>query len=65
MQTDTDWKLEKTFVKKGASIGSSVTILCGITIGENAIVGAGSVVTKNVSADTIVAGNPAKVIQKS
>lgn len=65
MQTDSDWKLEKTFVKKGASIGSSVTILCGITIGENAIVGAGSVVTKNVSADTIVAGNPAKVIQKS
>ncbi len=65
MQTDSDWKLEKTFVKKGASIGSSVTILCGITIGENAIVGAGSVVTKNVSADTVVAGNPAKVIQKS
>ena len=65
MQTDSDWKLEKTFVKKGASIGSSVTILCGITIGENAIVGAGSVVTKSVSADTIVAGNPAKVIQKS
>ena len=65
MQTDSDWKLEKTFVKKGASIGSSVTILCGITIGENAVVGAGSVVTKNVSADTIVAGNPAKVIRKS
>ncbi len=65
MQSDSDWKLEKTFVKKGASIGSSVTILCGITIGENAIVGAGSVVTKSVSADTIVAGNPAKVIQKS
>lgn len=65
MQSDSDWKLEKTFVKKGASIGSSVTILCGITIGENAIVGAGSVVTKNVSADTVVAGNPAKVIQKS
>jgi acetyltransferase-like isoleucine patch superfamily enzyme len=64
MQTDSDWKLEKTFVKKGASIGSSVTILCGITIGENAVVGAGSVVTKNVPADTVVAGNPAKVIQK-
>ena len=65
MQTDSDWKLEKTFVKKGASIGSSVTILCGITIGENAIVGAGSVVTKSVSANTVVAGNPAKEIQKS
>ncbi len=64
MQTDSDWKLEKTFVKKGASIGSSVTILCGITIGENAVVGSGSVVTKNVPADTVVAGNPAKVIQK-
>ncbi|MBN8569577.1 MAG: N-acetyltransferase [Ignavibacteria bacterium] len=64
MQTDSDWKLEKTFVKKGASIGSSATILCGITIGENAVVGAGSVVTKNVPADTVVAGNPAKVIQK-
>lgn len=62
MQTDSDWKLEKTFIKKGASIGSSVTILCGITIGENAVVGAGSVVTKNVSANTVVAGNPAKVI---
>lgn len=65
IQTDSDWKLEKTFVKKGASIGSSVTILCGITIGENAVVGAGSVVTKNVSANTVVAGNPAKVIRKS
>ncbi|MFO0358903.1 MAG: acyltransferase, partial [Flavobacteriales bacterium] len=49
---------------KGASLGSSVTILCGITIGENAIVGAGSVVTKDVPANTIVAGNPAKILKK-
>lgn len=64
MQTDADWKLEETFVKKGASIGSSVTILCGITIGEGAIVGAGSVVTRNVAPHTIVAGNPAKLFKK-
>ncbi len=65
MQTDTDWNLEETIVEEGASIGSSVTILCGITIGRNAIVGAGSVVTKNVAPHTIVAGNPAKLIKKT
>lgn len=65
MQTETDWKVVETVVKKGASIGSSATILCGVTIGENAIVGAGSVVTKNVPASTIVAGVPAKVIKKN
>ncbi len=59
-QKDGDWKMEKTVVKKGASIGSNATILCGIEIGENAIVGAGSVVTKSVPANTIVKGNPAK-----
>ena len=64
MQSEQDWKLEETFIKKGASIGSSVTILCGVTIGENSIVGAGSVVTKNVKPNTIVAGNPAKVLKK-
>ena len=64
LQTDDDWLMETTIVKKGASIGSSVTILCGISIGENAIVGAGSVVTKNVEANQIVAGNPAKKIKK-
>lgn len=64
MKNDNDWKLEKTLVKKGASIGSSVTILCGVTVGENATIGAGSVVTKNVSANSIVAGNPAKVIKR-
>lgn len=65
VQTDADWKLEETFIKKNASIGSSVTILCGITVGDGAIVGAGSVVTKNVLPNTIVAGNPAKLIKKT
>ncbi|MEY4273478.1 MAG: hypothetical protein RL638_426 [Bacteroidota bacterium] len=64
IQTDADWKLETTIVKKGASIGSSVTILCGVTIGEGALVGAGSVVTKDVPANTVVVGNPAKQIKK-
>ncbi len=64
LQTETDWKVEPTLVKKGASIGSGSTILANITIGENAIIGAGSVVTKDVPADTIVAGNPARVKRK-
>ena len=64
MQTDEDWKLEETFVKNGASIGSSSTIMCGITIGENSIVGAGAVVTKDVPPNSVVAGVPAKVIKK-
>jgi acetyltransferase-like isoleucine patch superfamily enzyme len=64
IQTDADWTLETTLIKKGASIGSSVTILCGITVGEGALVGAGSVVTKDVAPHTIVAGNPAKQIKK-
>jgi len=62
-QTDADWNLIETFVKKGASIGSGATILCGITIGENALVGAGATVVKDVPANTIVAGNPAKIIK--
>ena len=64
LQTDDDWNCVPTVVKKNASIGSSATLLSGITIGENAIVGAGSVVTKDVPPNTIVAGNPAKVIRK-
>lgn len=63
LQTEEDWKVEHTVVKKGASIGSGATILSNITIGENAIVGAGSVVTKDVPANAIVAGNPAKVLR--
>jgi acetyltransferase-like isoleucine patch superfamily enzyme len=63
LQTEEDWKVEQTVVKKGASIGSGSTILSKVVIGENAIIGAGSVVTKDVPANTIVAGNPAKVLR--
>jgi len=63
LQTEKDWKVEPTLVKKGASIGSGATILSNLTIGENAIVGAGSVVTRDVPANTIVAGNPARVLR--
>ena len=64
LQTEADWTCIPTLVKHGASIGSNATILCGVTIGERAIVGAGSVVTHDVSEGTIVAGNPARVISK-
>lgn len=63
LQTEIDWKVVPTVVKKGASIGTGSTILCGLTIGENAIVGAGSVVTKDVPANAVVAGVPARVIR--
>ena len=63
LQTEANWKVIPTVVRKGASIGSNATILCGITIGKNAIVGAGSVVVKDVPDNTIVAGNPAKVLR--
>ena len=65
MQTEDDWVCIPTYIRRGASIGSSATILCGITIGKNAIVGAGSVVTKDVPANTIVAGNPARIMRKN
>jgi acetyltransferase-like isoleucine patch superfamily enzyme len=63
LQTEADWTCIPTLVKQGASIGSGVTLLCGITIGENSLIGAGSVVTKDVPPFTVVAGNPARVIK--
>jgi len=63
LQTETDWKCVRTLVKRGASIGSGATLLCGITIGENAMIGAGSVVTKDVPAGATVAGNPARIMR--
>lgn len=64
LQTEADWAVEKTLVKRGASIGSGATILAKVTIGEGAIVGAGAVVTRDVPPRTVVAGNPAKVLRK-
>jgi acetyltransferase-like isoleucine patch superfamily enzyme len=64
LQTEADWKVERTVIKQGASIGTGATILANVTVGENAIVGAGSVVTKDVPANSIVAGNPAKMFRK-
>jgi acetyltransferase-like isoleucine patch superfamily enzyme len=64
LQTEADWQVVSTVVKTRASLGSNATILCGITIGEGAVVGAGSVVTKDVAPNTVVAGNPARVLQK-
>ena len=63
LQTEADWKVERTVIKRGASIGSGATILSNTTIGEDAIVGAGSVVTKDVPPNSIVAGNPARVLR--
>jgi len=63
LQTEADWKVEKTVVKRGASIGTGSTILPNISIGENAIVGAGSVITRDVPANAVVAGNPARVLR--
>ena len=64
LQTEDDWKVVPTLIKKGASIGTGSTIMCGITIGENAVVGAGSMVLGDVAPDTVVAGNPARLIRK-
>ena len=65
LQTEADWSVVPTRVKRGASIGTSATILCGVTIGENAIIGAGSVVTKDVPDNAIVAGVPARIVNKA
>jgi UDP-2-acetamido-3-amino-2,3-dideoxy-glucuronate N-acetyltransferase len=65
LQTEADWACVKTLVKRGASIGSGATLLGGVTVGENALVGAGSVVTKDVPPGAVVAGNPARVVKSS
>jgi acetyltransferase-like isoleucine patch superfamily enzyme len=65
LQSETDWNCQRTLIKQGASIGSGATLLGGITVGENAIVGAGSVVTKDVPANAIVGGNPAKILDNA
>ena len=62
-QTEEDWKLEPTLVRRGASVGSNATVLCGVEIGERAVVGAGAVVTRSVPAGAVVAGNPARIIR--
>ena len=64
LQTEADWAVVETRIKSGASIGTSSTILCGVVVGENAIVGAGSVVTRDVPANAVVAGNPARIMRK-
>jgi len=64
LQSEEDWKVVPTLVKQGASIGTSATILCGVTIGENVIVGAGSVITKDIPDNVVVAGNPARVLRR-
>jgi len=63
LQTEADWQVVPTIIRRGASIGSNATILCGVTVGEGAIVGAGSVVTRDVAPFTVVAGNPARVLR--
>jgi len=65
LQTDADWKVEPTRVKRGAMIGTGSTVLCGVTIGERAVVGAGSVVTRDVPAGAVVAGNPARPLARA
>jgi len=65
LKSNEDWKLEKTHIKKLASIGTNATIMCGVTIGENSLIGAGSVVTKNIPDNEIWVGNPAKFLRKN
>ncbi|HAF07907.1 MAG: acyltransferase [bacterium] len=64
LQTESDWKVEKTLIKKGASIGTNSVILSNVTVGENSIIGAGSVVTKDIPANVIAAGNPCRILRK-
>ena len=64
LQTEKDWRVEPTVIKRGASIGSGATILCNVTIGEFAVIGAGSVVTKDIPAHAVVAGNPARMLRR-
>jgi len=64
LQNESEWKCVPTYIEKGASIGSNATILCGIRVGENAIVGAGAVVTNDVPDNTVVVGNPAKILKR-
>lgn len=64
LQTEADWQVVRTVIKRGASIGTSCTILCGVTVGEFAIVGAGSVVTRDIPANSVVAGNPARILRE-
>jgi UDP-2-acetamido-3-amino-2,3-dideoxy-glucuronate N-acetyltransferase len=64
LQSEDDWQIVPTLIKKGASIGSGAVIMCGITVGENAVVGAGAVVTKDVESNIVVVGNPAKFLKK-
>ncbi|MRR05422.1 MAG: N-acetyltransferase [Deltaproteobacteria bacterium] len=65
LQTEEDWRVERTLIRKGASIGSGATILSNVTIGEKAIIGAGSVVTKDVPPNTVFAGNPARFLREA
>jgi acetyltransferase-like isoleucine patch superfamily enzyme len=65
LQTDADWKCEPTVIKRGASIGSGTTLLCGLTVGEGAIIGAGSVVTRDVPPGAVLAGNPARILRQT
>lgn len=65
LQTEADWTCVGTLVKRGASIGSGATLLCGVTVGENAVIGAGSVVTRDVPAGAVVAGNPARILKRA
>jgi acetyltransferase-like isoleucine patch superfamily enzyme len=65
LQTESDWTCVRTLVKRGASIGSGATLLCGITVGENALIGAGSVITKDVPPGAVVAGNPARLLKSA